>query len=133
MCTQNDFFKLFKTFKTIENSFKFLNSSEMSHEFSDIKKPLLVQFQIEENFRSIGSYNILNLTRIFIAKSIVVVFMSERNESFSVFWKLSNMDFVLTLKPVKKKPGLEIKELYKFVIEFLIFYLSKGHLGKYCI
>jgi len=103
----------------------------MRNELKKVEECLLIRLDIENNFESFDIKQLDELTKMCIRKSIVVFFTSRSRESSLIFWKSSIIDYLLTLKRPLKKSAFEMKELYGFIADFLIFYISQGHLGKH--
>lgn len=124
---------LYKAFTSIENAVNCLNFSNMIRNFNEGVNAWLIKLEIDENFEPFDSSKLNGFTRFCRSKSIVVFFKSKSRESGILFWKSSDIDCLLTLKPPKKKTAFEIEELYNFVADFLIFSLKDGHLGEHFV
>ena len=102
----------------------------MARNFDERVNAWLIRLEIDENFEPFGTKKLNKLTKLCRSKSIVVFIKSRSRESGIVLWKSNKIDYLLTLKATTRKTAFEMKEIYKFVADFLIFSLKDGHLGK---
>jgi len=127
--TAIEFTNLLREFRNIEEALEYLNSVDIMSDLADIRDGIRVRLEIGENFSFFSPNNLQRFLNMFSAKSIVILFMSRRRESFLIFWKSKDIDYFLVFKPPEKKTASEIKELYGFIACCLVNCLCCGHLG----
>lgn len=121
---------MLKTFNTIDDAVECLNSTNVSKELSNIGDTLLIRLVTEEEFKSVDKVYLNELQNVCKLKSVVILFMAKNFKSFKIFWKSKEIDFFLVLKPFEKnKETYDCKELYAFIMDFLLHSLCIKHLG----
>ncbi|CAG9811740.1 unnamed protein product [Chironomus riparius] len=90
-----------------------------------------LKFEIDESFTDLSSSQLYYLGMKCEHKAVVVAISSKDGENISIYWKSRELQHFLTFKPYSGMIFREYKELYDFIIKFLVTSLRNGHLGVF--
>lgn len=89
-----------------------------------------LKFEIDESFTDLSSSQLYYLGMKCKHKAVVVGISSKDGENISIYWKSRELQHFLTFKPYSGMIFREYKELYDFIVKFLVTSLRNGHLGE---
>jgi len=89
-----------------------------------------LKFEIDENFTDLSSSQLYYLGVKCENKAVVVAISSKDGEKISIYWKSKELQHFLTFKSYNGMILRDYKELYYFIIKFLVNSLRNGHLGE---
>ncbi|XP_070500744.1 uncharacterized protein [Chironomus tepperi] len=111
-------------YQNIEESVNYLKCQQST----DV--PQQIRFIID-NFEPLKPEILNELAEIYQKFSIVMLFMDVNYEKFLVYWKLADMNYFLELKAFEHIPGLDYKDFYEYVGDFLLSMLRFNHIGVF--
>ncbi|XP_070495126.1 uncharacterized protein [Chironomus tepperi] len=90
-----------------------------------------LKFEIDESFTDLSASQLYYLGMKCEHKAVVVAISSKDGEKISIYWKSKELQHFLTFKAYNGMIFREYKELFDFIINFLVTSLRIGHLGVF--
>lgn len=91
---------------------------------------LVVKIRITEHFNGFNDDQLKVLHKKYAKISIIIFLESESDEKFLIYWKSSEFQQFLSLKPYRNAFLKDDKLLCEYIVEFLKKSLKKGYLGE---
>ncbi|KAL7015425.1 hypothetical protein ACKWTF_016450 [Chironomus riparius] len=113
----------------VSDAFDFLKTFNIDEEIDSLNDITLIKFEVKENFETLNTREIQQMSKQFSFLSTIISFISKESGKFNVYWKPKYIQHFLSMRSYD---GLSIEDgeqLIKFVEEFFMESLKKGHLG----
>jgi len=109
---------------------KFLMTAIRKADMPKKKGILVVKIRITEHFVDFNEEQLKDINKKYAKISIIIFLESELDEKFLIYWKSSECQQFLSLKPYRNAFLKDDKLLCEYVVEFLKKSLKKGYLGE---
>ncbi|XP_070494998.1 uncharacterized protein [Chironomus tepperi] len=113
----------------VTDAFDFLKTFNVEEEIDGLNDITLIKFEVKEDFDTLNIREIQQMSKQFSFLSTIISFISKDSGKFNVYWKPKHIQHFLSMKSCD---GLSVEDgevLIKFVEEFFMESLKKGHLG----